>query len=449
MVTSGRALTEIDKTVRVTEVIDAAPLSRYQWRVALLCVLVGVIDGFENGVVAYVAPALAADLSIAVPALGQVFAAGTLGMACGTMILGSVGDLWGRKRAVLLSVLVFGVAALATAAAQTIGELMLWRFVAGIAIGGAQPVMVALLSEYAPARHRSAAMVFGFVGTGTGVPTSALLSAVLVPEYGWQVVFVIGGVVPLLLLPWLMVVFPESIRYQVNRGPGSAPQVAHTLNRIVGGSRYSPADRFELQEPPAARGSVMALLSPPYRGATLAIWSVYCSNWVAWYLFLLWLPTALTEAGLPDARAALVGAGMGVTALLVMIPAAVVVQRAGARRAMLWLFGLGVLLAAALVAAGTRWWLVIILVMPFTICIVIPQVALNYLCVQLYPTSIRATGVSWAVSAGRIGSILGAFGGGSVIAGFGLAGFFAAVGLPLILAGLLVVLAFRRERTGP
>jgi len=179
--------------VPIVSVIDAAPVSRYQLRVAGLCLLVGVIDGFENGAIAYVAPALADDLSIPLGSIGQIFAAGTIGMMCGTLIMGIFADYWGRKRAILLSVAVFGVAALGTAAAADMIAIMIWRFVAGIAIGGVHPVMIALLAEYFPARHRNMAMVVSFVGMGIGVPLSAFLTAAIVPNYGWQAIFVVPG----------------------------------------------------------------------------------------------------------------------------------------------------------------------------------------------------------------------------------------------------------------
>lgn len=430
------------RPVAIVSVIDNAPLSRYQWQVAGLCLLVGLIDGFENGAIAYVAPALSANLGIKLPDMGKIFAAGTVGMALGALVLGIIGDGWGRKRAIILSVALFGVAALATAAATSLTSLMAWRFVAGIAIGGAQPVMVALLAEYAPARHRNAAMVVGFLGVGVGVPISALLTSVVVPEFGWQAVFVIGGVVPLLLLPWLAWVYPESIRFLVSRGSGNNARVANTLNRIVGQPLYRAVDTFVLAETPAPRASGLALLAPQYRRTTLAIWVVYFFNWITWYLFLLWLPTALTHSGLGISQASKVGAVMGITALLTFLPAAALIQRVGAARSMVWLFFSGTVMAVFLALAGVHWGLVTALVIPFTICGVIPQVALNYLCVELYPTPIRASGVGWAISVARVGSVLGALIGGVLIARWGLSGFFMALGGPLLIAGLLTLFCF-------
>jgi AAHS family 4-hydroxybenzoate transporter-like MFS transporter len=434
--------------VDVMAVIDGARFSRYQWQVVGLCLLVGLIDGFENGVIAYVAPALTADLGIGLPAMGNIFAGGTVGMAVGSLLLGVMADRWGRKRAVVLSVAVFGVAALATAASTSLAQLMACRFVAGIAIGGAQPVMVALLAEYAPARHRNTAMVVGYVGVGIGVPISALLTAYLAPLHGWRAVFIAGGVVPLLLLPWLARVYPESIRFLVSGGGGNSAAVARTLNRIVGQARYRAADHFVLTETPAPRASGRELLAPRYRRSTLAIWVVYFFNWITWYLFLLWLPTALTHAGLDLARASQIGAVMGTTALLSFLPAAVIIQRAGAARCMMWLFAGGTLMAGALTAAGTHWGLIASLVVPFTICGVIPQVALNYLCAEIYPTPIRATGVGGAITAGRVGSVLGALIGGGLIAGWGLSGYFATLAGPLALAGVLTWLCFGLARRG-
>ncbi|MBL4622450.1 MAG: MFS transporter, partial [Immundisolibacteraceae bacterium] len=372
--------------VAISQVIDEAPLSRYQWRVAGLCLLVGIVDGFENGAIAYVAPALTEDLGIPLSDLGKIFAAGTFGMALGAMVLGSVADLWGRKRAILLSVGIFGVAALATAAAGSMTTLMFWRFVAGIAIGGAQPVMVALLAEYSPAKHRNAAMVVGFLGTGSGAPISALITSVVVPEFGWQAVFIIGGVVPLLILPWLAWVYPESIHFLVNQGSANNARVANTLNRIVGEQRFSESDEFVLNESKVQKASVKTLLAPAFKRSTLAIWVVYFFNWIAWYLYLLWLPTALTESGLDLRQASLIGATMGITALLTFLPGAALIQRFGPRRSMLWLFGLGSGLALIMASLGAQWEVIAVLIVPLTACIVLPQVGLNYLSAELYPT---------------------------------------------------------------
>ncbi len=429
--------------VPIVSVIDDAPVSRFQLRLAGLCLLVGIIDGVENGAIAYVAPALADDLAIPLNSIGQIFAAGTIGMMCGTLIMGIFADYWGRKRAILLSVAVFGIAALGTAAATSLSTLMAWRFIAGIAIGGVHPVMIALLAEYFPARRRNMAMVVSFVGMGIGVPLSALLTSALVPSFGWQAVFVVAGGVPLLLLPWLAWIYPESLRYLLNRSTVDRGRIAATLNRIVGEPRYSADQHFELIEEQAPRASGRALLVPKYRRTTLTVWVVYFFNWITWYLFLLWVPTALTESGFTIRQASLAGAVMGITAIIAFIPAGGIIQRVGIRRSLIGLFAGGVVSSIALAMVGTEWTLIALLIVPFTICGVIPQVALNYLAAELYPTPIRATGVGWAISAGRVGSVIGALIGGTLIGLWGLSGFFYALGVPLLVAGVLTGLLFR------
>ncbi|RLA15906.1 MAG: 4-hydroxybenzoate transporter [Gammaproteobacteria bacterium] len=435
-------------SVPIVSVIDEAPVSRYQLFIAGLCLLVGIIDGFENGAIAYVAPALANDLSIPLGDIGQIFAAGTIGMMCGTLIMGIFADYWGRKRAILLSVAVFGVAALGTAVATDKVTIMIWRFVAGIAIGGVHPVMIALLAEYFPARHRNMAIVVGFVGMGIGVPISALLTSAVVPDYGWRAIFVLGGGVPLLLLPWLAWVYPESLRFLLNRKSVDRGRIATALNRIVGDNRYTAEDHFELIEEPAPRASGRALLAPKYRRTTLIVWIVYFFNWITWYLFLLWMPTALTESGFSIRQASLAGAVMGVTAIIAFIPAGGIIQRVGIRHSLLWLFAGGVVSSGLLSLVGADWALVAMLVVPFTICGVIPQVALNYLAAELYPTTIRATGLGWAISAGRVGSVIGALIGGTLIGWWGLSGFFMTLGVPLLIVGVLTAFFFNGKLLG-
>jgi AAHS family 4-hydroxybenzoate transporter-like MFS transporter len=172
---------------------------------------------------------------------------------------------------------------------------------------------------------------------------------------------------------------------------------------------------------------------------------IYFFNWITWYLFLLWVPSALTESGFTLRQASLAGAVMGVTAIIAFIPAGGIIQRVGIRRSLIGLFAGGVVSSIALAMVGTDWTLIALLIVPFTICGVIPQVALNYLAAELYPTPIRATGVGWAISAGRVGSVIGALIGGTLIGLWGLSGFFYFLGVPLLVAGLLTALLFGRK----
>ncbi len=127
--------------------------------------------------------------------------------------------------------LVFGVFSLVTAWAGSIDELLLYRFITGVGLGGAMPNIIALTSEYAPARLRATLVTVMFCGFPFGSTLGGLLSAPLISAFGWPSVFIVGGVAPLVTVVVLAVWLPESVRYMVAHGKPKA-RIAAVLARL-------------------------------------------------------------------------------------------------------------------------------------------------------------------------------------------------------------------------
>ncbi|MGH7462662.1 MAG: MFS transporter, partial [Longimicrobiales bacterium] len=161
--------------LRISELIDSRPLGPLQFEVVTLCALVALLDGFDTQVIAYVAPTIAEKWGMAPSALGPVFGAGLLGLMAGALIGGPLADRWGRKWTIVVSTLLFGVFALATARAQTPGQLLALRLLTGLGLGSAMPNLIALTSEYAPARLRTMLVTLMFCG----FPLGSILGGVL------------------------------------------------------------------------------------------------------------------------------------------------------------------------------------------------------------------------------------------------------------------------------
>ncbi|MDQ6216453.1 MFS transporter, partial [Achromobacter insolitus] len=266
-----------------------------------------------------------------------------------------------------------------------------------------------------------------------------LLAARMLPVIGWEGIFVVGGLAPLVLLAVAALMLPESLYFKATRrDPESQRYIARILSTIS--RRKLDADtQFTVPEESVAKASVGALFSGGHGGKTVAIWAVYLLNWVAWFMLLSWLPTVLKAAGLPAEQAPMGTVIVNAVFIICAIPLSFVLPRVNTRRLLGGMFALGIAVAVGLSYAGDNWTLVFILVGAAGLGIGGQQIALNYLIVGAYPTALRATATGWAIGMGRAGAIAGSAIGGTFLAWGGPSGFFMALAVPLAVAALAVL----------
>jgi AAHS family 4-hydroxybenzoate transporter-like MFS transporter len=288
--------------VDIAAVIDRMPLGRLQWLTIILCGLVAILDGFDTQAIAFVAPLIARDLQLEMAAFGPVFGAGLLGLTVGALALGPAADRWGRKPVIITSTLIFGLFALLTPIADSLNALMLMRFLTGLGLGGAMPNIIALTSEYAPKAKRATLVTLMFCGFPLGAVLGGLLSAQLMANFGWQVVFYLGGILPLALLPALLLWLPESIRYLVARGSGQDRPLA-ILRRLDPAGGYGDGTRCVLPEETVTGSPIAQLLTQGRAFGTGLLWIVFFCNLLILYFLINWLPSVLQQAGMPIERA--------------------------------------------------------------------------------------------------------------------------------------------------
>jgi AAHS family 4-hydroxybenzoate transporter-like MFS transporter len=425
---------------------DTVRFGGHQLRVVLLCFLVTTFDGFDTQAIAFAGPALAQALGVGPRGLAPIVTAGVAGMALGAVLMGPLGDRYGRRIAVLLSTAIFGVFSLLTAHAGGIEQLMVLRFLTGIGMGGAAPNVYTLASEFSPTRHRGLVMLVAGLGLPVGAIVGGLIAGHVIPAWGWQGVFVLGGAAPLLCLPLLWALFPESPYYLARTGRQAQ---LHALVAKVAPTSVPAVDTvFTLPEPPARVGA-KSLLAAPLRRSTLAIWATYFFNWVAWFGLVLWIPSVLTAAGLPKAQAGLATVTLNGAALVFMLPLAWLLPKLPVRRVILALLVGAVVVTLALARSEDHWTWVFALVGLAGLFVGGPQIALNYLAVRIYPTAVRASGVGWAIGMGRVGTVAGGAVGGLVLERFGPPGFFMALAVPLVLAALAATLVRDADQASP
>src|SRR5271154_5341853 len=220
------------QSLTVGEIIEQRSLGRYQIWTVVLCGLVLLLDGFDSQTINFIAPSVADSLHVSVKTFGPIFSAGLFGLMIAAMTTGPIADRWGRKWPVILSTLSFAFFSLLTIHVTSFRELLILRFLTGLGLGGAMPNVVALASEFVPKRIVAPVVSLLFVGMPFGGVTCGLLSAVMVPKWGWHSVLYLGGTVPLVIAILLMIRLPESIQFLAVRGK-SPQKVARILARIA------------------------------------------------------------------------------------------------------------------------------------------------------------------------------------------------------------------------
>ena len=445
------AITAADEVVSgavdVPAFVDRRPVGAFQIRVLLVCAAVLFIDGFDTQAIGYVAPAVAQEWKLARGSLGPVFSAGLFGLMIGALIFGPMADQIGRRRIILASTAVFGIGTLLTIFAPDTTWLIVLRVLTGLGLGGAMPNAVALTSEFSPHRRRATLVMMMFAGFSIGAALGGLVAATLIPAFGWRSVFLVGGLVPLLLLPFLLKTLPESIRFLAMAG-GHDNEVADLLKRIAPSTGFANGAKFVVPEPKLS-GLPVAHLFAKGRGlVTLLLWIVFFMSLLDLYLLSNWLPTVLNDLGVSVSAAAAIGAMLQVGGVVGTFTLGRFIDRFSFRA-----LSLTYLVAAAAVAAigmlSHSIVLVTVAIFASGFCIVGGQIASNALTATFYPTVIRSTGVGWALGIGRIGSIVGPLVGGAMLArDMGVRPLFAAAAAPALVAAIAAFLLARRDEPG-
>ncbi|MDR5804859.1 MFS transporter [Caballeronia sp. LZ001] len=398
---------------RIDDFIDSRPMSGFQKRIVFLCFLVAALDGLDTACVGFIGPAIRAHWQLTAAALSPVFGAGLFGTMVGGIMLGPVADRYGRKTVLVASVLLFGLASLASAVSPGVGFLVAMRFLTGIGLGGAMPNSITLTSEYCPAKRRSGYVTLMFCGFTIGASAGGMLTAQLVGTIGWQGVFAAGGVLPLVLLPVLVLYLPESIRFLLLLGKSNADfRASEIVSKLVLLGEPVPALRADET---VRRSPVKTLFDQGVLPGTLLIWALFFMSLLIIYLLTSWMPVMLAGAGVPLQAAALISMMHQVGAALGSIWLGRKMDRFNPQRVLAWSYLTAVPVIVVCAYSGSVKVLLVLAVFALGFLVSGGQIGGYALVANYYPTSSRSTGVSWANAIGRIGATLGSMAGGALM----------------------------------
>jgi MFS transporter, AAHS family, 4-hydroxybenzoate transporter len=385
-------------------------------RAIALCGLVLLLDGYDVAAVGYAIPSLTDAWRVGLPAFTQTLVAGNFGLLLGSLCAGWLGDRLGRKPVITASVAVFGFFSLLSALSGSPSQLARLRFMTGLGLGGGIPVAIALASDLAPPMARGRLVMLTSVGVAVGFTAGGTLASQLVRIFGWQAIFVAGGVAPLAIAPLLAFWLP---------GPGA-------LN----------AER-------RLRNSVAALFQSGLTAVTLLLWAINLFSLLGVYFILLWAPAILHNAGISPSQAIFTTTMYALCVMASPLLMASIVDRFGMERVLMCGLAFGACSTISIGVFDPPLWLLTLILCGVGIgggC----QAGINALSSLAYPPAIRSTGAGWALGAGRIGAIAGPLLGGlALVLGFRAKDVFVAVSLTSFAAALLMAVLGRLRRARP
>ncbi|MFL6672360.1 MAG: MFS transporter [Massilia sp.] len=404
---------EMQTKVNVRECIDERPFGRFQLLVTGLCALIVFLDGFDTQAIGYVAPAIIKEFGVSRAALSPVFSASLVGLMLGALIGGPVSDRFGRRPVLLGGMVFFGIMSLLTVLAGSVESLLLLRLLTGLGLGCVMPNAIALTSEYAPERVRSTAVMVMFCGFSLGAALGGLAAAVLIKDFGWQSVFVTGGVLPLLgaIAVWLWL--PESVRFLVLNG-GDKRRVSAIMQKI-NPAFASEGVVFLADEHKETRSPVRQLFADKRAVLTGLLWVVFFMSLMDLYFLSNWLPTVIHDTGIPVSSAALITAMLQIGGTVGTLVLGRVFDKVSPFRALSVIYFLAAGFIVSVGFAGTSVSTLALTIFGAGFCVIGGQIGANSLAAKAYPTAIRATGVGWSLGIGRIGSVLGPVIGGLLL----------------------------------
>jgi MFS transporter, AAHS family, 4-hydroxybenzoate transporter len=424
-----------ENTVDVSRLIDERGLTPFTLGLMVCAFLIILIDGYDLQAIGIVIPSLIKAWHVTNhAAVGPVLSALLIGMLPGAPIIGAVGDRFGRKRAIVVTLLFFGAMTWLAAGATSLREMAILRFLAGVGIGGFLPNIIALVAEYAPRRMRATMVVVLSSGIAAGASLPALVAVTVLPAYGWQVIFVIGGIVPIAVAIICFFALPESLKY-LTVATGQREEIMRLLRRIAPGRQFPANVGFVIADehqfgglsPKHLFGDGLALITP-------LLWLIFAMNLMGLYFIASWTPFILHAAHLPLSEAVLTQTAFQVAGAVGGFVLARPMDNHGLMPVTV-LFALAVLAVAIVGVIGPISEALLMFVMAFAgFCIIGLQAGLNATAASIYPTSFRSNGTGWALGIGRCGAIIGPVVGGFLISsGLTLRQLYVAAAAPFVI----------------
>jgi benzoate transport len=399
-----------------------------------------MLDGFDITAMAVVASPVSVDLALTPDLLGWIFSFALAGMMVGAMALAPIADIIGRRALIILSLMIVGISVIMTSKVESLTPFMLLRFISGMGAGALLASQASLAAEYSPDKYRALSVAIVTAGYPTGAMMTSVVAGYILPEYGWRMMFLFGGVVTvsMVIVAWLMI--PESLKYLIEKKPNNALEKINKILLKLNAPSINelPPSNNDREVTVSMIGNMRMLLSPKFRKLSLMLWASFFCAFGTLYFLMSWIPKLMENAGYDMAvgRDAFLLFNLGGVIGIYLLGILSVKWKLTNLILNLSLVSAVSMIIFALVPNQLNILFILILLIG-----ILQQSAFTGLygvAAKAYPTEIRSTGVGWAIGLGRSGAVAGpAVAGYLILAGYDMSANFIFFALPMIVCGLI------------
>ena len=383
--------------------VQRLPIGKFHYTLLWVIGLGWMFDAMDTGLISFILTTMADEWQMSAAEKGWVVSITFVGMAIGAVFAGGLADRIGRRTVFAMTLLIYSLATALCAFAPNLTWLLLFRFIVGLGLGGQLPVAVTLVSEYIPAHVRGRFIVLLESFWGLGWLVAALMSYFVIPNYGWHIAFLLGGL-PALYVFMILKKVPESVPYLINRGRiAEAHDLVQKLERQCG---VEVIEQIEVKAVADKQSvSFRQLWSGPLAGRSLMLWLIWFGIVYSYYGIFTWLPSLLVKQGYSIVQSFEYVLIMILAQLPGYVVAAWLVEKLGRKPTLAGFIALCAMAAYFFGQANS------VNMIMFWGCLMsffnlgAWGVLYTYTPEQ-YPTNIRAFGSGWASAIGRMGGIV-------------------------------------------
>jgi AAHS family 4-hydroxybenzoate transporter-like MFS transporter len=432
----------LSQSLRVETLVDEQTIGRFNIQLLVWSFLAMFADGYDLSAMPFAAPSLVHEWHLSATVFGPVLSASLWGVFCGALLMGWVGDRFGRRSAITVGCVLYGISTLGMIFTHDLSQMFVLRVITGLGLGGLMPNTIALSSELSPKRWRATLIVLMFTGITLGSGTPGPVAAWLVPVYGWQVLFVIGGLVPLIVACCLPFVLPESIKFLALH-PHRRPELLRIARRLRPDLTIADDTRFEMATVTQTAANPAEIFRGGLAAITPLLWVCFVMVLMSNYFLNSWMPLLFQSSGLTAKAAALTSSLYHVGGTIGGLLISVLLDRFG----FVVTAALLAIAVPSIVLIGAPGTSVTALAVASTLAgfgVLGGQFGNNASAGLLYPTTVRSTGVGWAFAIGRFGGIAGPLIGGALLKRhWPMADLFEAAALPMAVGALAAIVLAR------
>lgn len=417
--------------------INDRPMSSFQIAIVALCVMINMLDGFDVLVMSFAASSVSGEWQLSPGDLGLLLSAGLVGMAIGSVWMAPYGDRVGRRLLIIGCLVIVTVGMLCSSLAADKQQLMVFRFITGLGIGGMLATLNTMVSEYANDARRGFCISVLQSAYPMGAILGGIISVYLLGQFGWRSLFVFGGLASLCMIPLVYWKLPESLDFLLLK---DSDEALLEINRLTKKMHLPQVEVVDLADRQVEAASFKVLLKDPYRQASFLIWSGFFCLMFAFYYVVSWTPKLLVDAGLTTAQGISAGIYLQLGGIVGALTLGLLTAHYPVGRLTsvylvmsvfsMLIFGVADLSLPTLMLCAS--------IMGFFL--IGAMIGLYTIVPSLYPARLRVTGIGWAIGLGRIGAILSPLVGGMLLGwGYDAGQSMLVFALPLLLAAVAIL----------